>query len=484
MKFRRGRVKKLFFVLAAILLWNILRISTMREERDGANAHDTLRRTFFRNNSTRKAMEVPSRKAKIGSFKRGAKSPTKIMPRKKENLVSDLQNQLSADALNLTSKIRAVGDNSNFVNNVQLKTSNTNKKYLFPILLGNQGPNNQLQSFKISAVIAAYRDRTLVLTPFFNHFTVNTFDQRHPNETIDVEVIKKLLPVATMEEYLQECNNRVDVLFSGVNVTNDVTKTYYNSVLSYVQALIEEFTKLSGVRIPNMYKEPEKVIQLPDHIPNGYTPFWKVSSMPGLFQSDSRCVGIAYPYGLLGRFYYHDYSPILSKYVLRPAMIRKLAQDVIKGYFKNKNFLGIHWRYNEEWKKQWCFMNSEHDRKACQALNSTSSEFVVRIVKNIMVAYNLSGVFLGTPLKPEDPLIRAFRHNIRNFVTSSIIIDDDFPGADDLEFDNYKISMFEQEICKHSTIFLASSRSSWSEIVGEERMQNTLLIPDVFTQFS
>ncbi|XP_070555269.1 uncharacterized protein [Ptychodera flava] len=355
------------------------------------------------------------------------------------------------------------------------------KKYLFPIFLGNQGPNNQLQSFKMSAVISAYRNRALVLTPFFNHFTVDTEDLRLSNETVDIDAVRKLLPVATIEEFSEACGGRVDVLFHGVNMTNNMAWEDYYSTLTYVNDMLRIFTKVTGISLPDMQKEPGRLVHLPDDIPDGYTPFRKVASMPGLFQSKRKCVGLAYPYGLLGRFYYYDYVSVFAKTVLRPKYIRDLAEQIIQETLKNFRYLGIHWRYNDEWRKNWCLMKCERCRKACSGLNATGSDVLVNVIDKLMTRNSLRGVYIATPLPPEDPFLLDLRRQLPTILTSTDILMSGIKDVGVLKNDNYKISMLEQELCKRSTFFLGSSLSSWTDIVLEDReRKDTALIPNIF----
>ncbi|XP_070555270.1 uncharacterized protein [Ptychodera flava] len=357
-------------------------------------------------------------------------------------------------------------------------------KYLVPILLGNQGPNNQLQSLKLSAVIASYRDRTIVRAPFFEHHTDNNyFVIRNFNETLDVRLFSKLLPTAGMEEFYRDCDGRIDAVFNGANWSNGVSDTDYRRTVKYANDKMKDWARLTNLKVPNMLREPDKVINLPDDIPDGYNPLRKVIDSTEVFKSEIKCVGFVYPYGMLGRFYYHDYVPVLSGYVTRSPEIRRMAGRVIRNLLDRRRYLGFHWRYNEEWKRQWCFRNTPKEVKKCRKLNTTEADTIVDAVQNIMDVYNLEVVYLATPLDVNDKLVAELIRKLPNLYTREDLFDLSRSEVRALKQDNYKLSLLEQELCTRSTVFLGSRMSSWSSMVDEDRNHRDVkYVPDVFLQ--
>ncbi|XP_077991275.1 uncharacterized protein LOC144445549 [Glandiceps talaboti] len=354
--------------------------------------------------------------------------------------------------------------------------------YLVPILLGNQGPNNQLQSLKLSAVIAAHRDRVLVRTPFFDHFTNKKDHARLFNETLDVRLFNKLLPTASIEEYNRHCNGRIDAVFNGANWSNDAPEEVYKKTIKWANDKMKEWAQHTGIQVPDMLSEPDRVINLPDDVPDGYKPLRKVINKEGMFDSSLRCVGIVYPYGLLGRFYYHDYVPVLSGYVTRPPEVRKLAGQVIRHVLDRRRYLCFHWRYNKEWRDQWCFKNSPKQMEMCRRLNNTDSNTITDVVQDMMDVSNLEVVYLATPVSTQDKLVIELLRKIPNLYTRDDVLESPLMAvhSKSLSRDNYKLSLLEQEICSRSTVFLASRMSSWSTIVDEDRKnRDVIYVPDV-----
>ncbi|XP_002731849.1 uncharacterized protein LOC100370893 [Saccoglossus kowalevskii] len=363
---------------------------------------------------------------------------------------------------------------------IALETSVQQTKYLVPILLGNQGPNNQMQSLKLSAVIAAHRDRTLVRTPFFGHFSQDEYSVRNFNETLDVRLFNKLTPTESIEDFYRNCGGKIDVVFSGVNWSSSITQNTYNKTMTYVNTKMKIWSEITGIDVPDMLNEPDRVIDLPDNIPDGYHPLRTLIDTTDIFKSDSKCVGIAYPYGMLGRFYYHDYVSVLSKYVTRPPDIRRATSRFMRTVLHNKQFLGFHWRYNKEWTSQWCHRNTENAKQKCRLLDQTSNDVIIKSVQSIVDEFNLEAVYLATPLGANDPLVNDLLTKVPNLYTKEDLFDSNMNELNTLKHNSYRLSLVEQELCKQSTVFLASRLSSWSDIVAEDRNRRQVMyVPDV-----
>ncbi|XP_077865230.1 uncharacterized protein LOC144351786 [Saccoglossus kowalevskii] len=354
-------------------------------------------------------------------------------------------------------------------------------KYLLPILLGNQGLNNQLIGFKMSMAVSMYTNRTLVLAPFFDE-RKNTVRMRKLQDVIDVTQFRELLPTVSMEHYNKVCNGRVEALFSGINMSNHLTQEQYNGYLKSINSKVRVFKNLTGAMIPDFEKDRKVLIELPPDLKSGHLSL-KTSKFKNLFESDSKCVGIAYPYGLMVRFYYYDYVPVFAQYLRRPNEIRQMADSFIWEVINSRNFLGIHWRFDDEWKRTWCNsgVHDENVRQNCNSLMMSSEKAMVAKIMKIMRNQSISSAYLATPPTTQDRFVIELKQEVPNVYSRDDLLGISILGLDfDLD-DNFKLSLLEQEICAKSAVFIGSRMSAWSDIVAEDRnYKNRLYMPDIF----
>ena len=83
--------------------------------------------------------------------------------------------------------------------------------YLLPVLL--YGPNNQYHGFKETIVLAHMLNRKPVVSPFFSHYVKKSVEPPNidANDVLDVDRLATAYGAATMDEFRQACDNRVQV---------------------------------------------------------------------------------------------------------------------------------------------------------------------------------------------------------------------------------------------------------------------------------
>ncbi|XP_070558248.1 uncharacterized protein [Ptychodera flava] len=355
------------------------------------------------------------------------------------------------------------------------------RKYLVPVMLGNQGPNNQLQALKSTIAFALHRNRTLVLTPFYNHFTLvrNVADDFGPfNDTLDVSLLGKLLPVATVEEFKTQCPRGVEAVLHAINHTWGMSEREYLGTLRALNRDINSrYSNITGIKFPDLNGNDETVIGLPvKDIPKNNMPLPKFLEMSqDTFDSKSRCVAMVYAYGMWKRFTYSDYILTFVEYIKRAPSIRRIANAFVQEFLGGGSYIAVHWRFNSEYKKFWC---DRMHTKACIMFKMPPRN-VSEVLLSYMKQYNATSVYFASTMSSGNAVIQHLNSTIPRFYMASDLISSSIPGAWKLKGDNYRLSLVEQELCKVSTFFVASRLSSWSDTVVEERLwHNHAYMPD------
>ena len=226
-------------------------------------------------------------------------------------------------------------------------------------MLGNQGPNNQLQAFRLVLAVAIERNFTLVLAPFFNHHSIDRLDMRCFEDTLDPEAISHLLSSISMAGFRERCHGRVDAVMLGTRVDGTrQTEQQRSSLELYMDGQAQMFAELNGIHIPSITfhrKNPSIIIDLPNNTPSFAIRLQKYLDLyPKAFLTATSCVAFVYPYGLLGRFPHQELLPVLSAYLLRPREVRTRAAEFLQKLQENEtNVICVHWRFNNEWKDFW-----------------------------------------------------------------------------------------------------------------------------------
>ncbi|XP_030833082.1 uncharacterized protein LOC105444256 [Strongylocentrotus purpuratus] len=368
---------------------------------------------------------------------------------------------------------------SNQSENVRTRMQNTrqdevniknvsNVKYILPMLLGNQGPNNQFQALKLVSIIAQRRNLTLVLAPFFDHGpTVETQLPHTFEETLDPDILAQFVSVATMEEFKRQCKRKADAVFLGTNMVINQTLSQTDQINSFVDQTIKAYYNWTGIKIPSTFlymNRSDDVIQIHADLPYSIPVDDFLDKYPDSLITSHQCNAFLYPYGYLGRLSYAQHISRYTKYFVRGKVVRETAQSFINTAMNNLTYVCIHWRFNKEWKDTWC--KQDYALDLCNALDALTPSQLVAKVSHFMAISDIKAAYFASELGNQNDLIKGLRVGVPNFHTTSDLIDESPKLSRD---NNYLTSLVEQEICKESTFFLSSHLSSWSDMVKQDR---------------
>ncbi|XP_071496615.1 uncharacterized protein [Diadema antillarum] len=345
-------------------------------------------------------------------------------------------------------------------------------KYVLPLLLGNQGMNNQMQAFKLICIIALKRNLTVVLPPFFDHSPspetqmLRTFD-----ESYDAKSLSEMVPVVSLQEFKRKCNNKVDASFLGTNMVENQTEADSQRINEFVERTLKVFTNHTGVHVPSVLdnlNNSDVIIQIADDLPYLVAVDDFLDMYPHSLVTKKQCNAFLYGYGYLGRLRYMDHIMRYAQYFVKSRNVQTMTYTIVQqGMMANQPYLCIHWRYNDEWSKSWC----KHDyvQYICKVLAQISPTALAKNITNFATQRHLEAVYFASELYENTTLISGLRRNLglTKFFTSADLF---HAGARFLKDDNFLTSLVEQEICKRSAFFLASSFSSWSDMVIEDRL--------------
>ncbi|XP_041465017.1 uncharacterized protein LOC121415753 [Lytechinus variegatus] len=346
--------------------------------------------------------------------------------------------------------------------------SRSKVKYILPVLLGNQGTNNQIQAVKLVSIIAQRRNLTLVLAPFFDHGP--TLEKQLPHtfeETLDPDVLSEFVPVATMEEFESQCNQKADVVFLGTNMVINQSQSQTDQVNQHVGDTIEIYYNWTRIKIPSTFlhtNHSDGVIQIAADLPYYVAVDDFLDRYPDSLTTTHKCNAFLYPYGYLGRLVYWEHISRYTKYFVRGKEVRAIAQNFIKTALQNNSYVCIHWRFNEEWKNGWC--KKDYAADLCNSLDALTPSKLAMAVSKFMAENGLKGAYFASELDNANYLIQGLRTGVVNCFMTGDLID----GSPKLSrHNNYLTSLVEQEICKESAFFLSSRLSSWSDMVKQDR---------------
>ncbi|XP_072039093.1 uncharacterized protein [Amphiura filiformis] len=368
-------------------------------------------------------------------------------------------------------------DSEEFAQPVTLPVDDT--RYLLPITLGNQGPNNQLQSFKFCLALALIHNYTLVLPPFFEHQTDPEAlpKQRTFEDTIDWRALQKIVKLVSVRGFRTACGGEVDTIMVGTDYgRKSQTDEDRIELEEYEDQMTKIFANLTELTIPSILHDSSKILKLPGGTPQHFIHIEDyINKYPAAFNSSSRCNAFVHAYGVLGRFGYRHFNPVFSQYFLRAEYIRTVADKFITQYLGSR-FLCLHWRFDKEWVDFWCKQYYEHGRFYCPILQSTPIVEVIRRFVMVLQQYQLNVVYYASPIDAkQDEMMKNLQRTLQYFFTRANIIGSAIPGTVWFKNDNYRLSLLEQEICKRSEFFIASELSSWSDMVIEDRQGVSVL---------
>lgn len=357
------------------------------------------------------------------------------------------------------------------------------KGWLLPMLYFDMGPNNLFRLLRQGAVDAYGLGRGVTVPVFHRHprmgdaaknpFVLPIYDTNYTvdlvwpaGDTIDVGMLKKVVPVQGMREMQVMCNQQIDALIK----CGDIDAKRYEGIVHFQRAI-------------NMPVQKEILIKSMEELNTkscGMTacPEQKPASVD---ISAYKCVGMVY-----GKKCLPDQEQWLAQFTeiarnfLRPTVIRRFSQDFLEKIILNKPYLFVHWRYESDWLDM-CKPSRpkgarERNKEICKLImgltydESTRSMFVTNL-KAKMAEYNLETVYLASPPNNID-LIRLLNSSFPGnffYMDDVMKFSNKTMGPEFLD-NNYKASFVEQEIGFRSTFYLGASLSSWTQTVLTDRL--------------
>ncbi|XP_077978941.1 uncharacterized protein LOC144434364 [Glandiceps talaboti] len=333
------------------------------------------------------------------------------------------------------------------------------RRYLISVHFDNNGPNVQYESFQAGLKHALYRNRTIVASLFFTHWTqeggagrVRQFD-----ETFDVQRLREVIQVATLQEFQQECNHSVHVLLVDPSVPFVAASYHYT---------VKMFRQHFDIKLPNI----DNVLR-------------SMAESVQVFENSTsvRCLGIYEPKAWKKSLPDMSYlSDIVNKFLVRAPPARKIANEVGNELCNGNPYLSMHWRNRSG---EGCIRPGGR----CQSSIATVNEVAERAARDIyifMKTSNLSCIYVALPPFSSYMITILRNANISNVVSKMDIIPPKYPDVETQRNDNYIWSLVEQEICIRSQIFISTQFSSWSRQVRNARQfigSEVVFLKDIIT---
>ncbi|XP_070546956.1 uncharacterized protein [Ptychodera flava] len=332
---------------------------------------------------------------------------------------------------------------------------NSETQYLLPTKTKTSGgANSQYNRLKSAIILSMLTNRTLVLNPFFLHGgQVRGYTAEHLRsfqDTFDVEILSELVPVASIEEYKQTCNQ------SSIQVIGwDIDKTHYEKANQAIYGDIlnmnlppydEAFIFDAGIEIGKIRSK------LNDEPCVAY-------SLDGFFGAK------------LGKVEKGEIEKVVSKYLVRSQTIRHVVDSISEEVCDGDRYLAFHWRNKSA--EMPCFFHGGKGEKADLCTSSIreireAAYIAVDAIVDLMARERINCIYVACPLWSMK-IIDIFAERMpRQNIFNSLRLPDTGKFKRYLQ-DYYFMSLIEQEIAYRAEIFISAGHSNWSQFVSEGR---------------
>ena len=284
----------------------------------------------------------------------------------------------------------------------------------------DDGFNNQLDQFRL-AVCAAYRSRrTLVLLPLWYDWTWDVRNEtayRKFGDFFDISTLSQLLPTIELDEFIQQReseNAEIDVKCDSQSLKETILQ-----ISAYATATDCDERILNSTTIQTIGA------------------FGSLTTMCGDY-------GSPHAYRRGNEMKHWTMHWLISTHLTFSAIIESYASSVIE-QFSGLEFVGIHVRLGD------------YQRHHCKTLSFCPQ---VNDIVNCIKKLGIYNVFLAT--NPDELL--GLKAKIGK--ASSLISVYD---SSNLGIPAHFVSAVEQAVCRHASMFVGSSTSSWSQLVFDLR---------------
>ncbi|XP_006825549.1 uncharacterized protein LOC100373342 [Saccoglossus kowalevskii] len=349
-----------------------------------------------------------------------------------------------------TSYTTSTSDTGSITNSTELEEQRnfspkiTLPGFLFPMQRsGNGGSNTQYLNF-INAVKMAYAtNRKIVLAPFFvqggasRNLNRRTSFVRTFNNTFDIKRLSEFVPVASVDEFKKSCDGNIVVV------------TWDNSAISYQKTQEKIMNSVYGITVPEF--NDVKFLSGIDNVTEmekmtNYTP----------------CLAYYRPY----EYHFGNLTIDIHPFLVRSEVIKNATNTILRNVCQGRPYLALHWRNKTtEFKCVFhlnghggVFYNSSCKDKIKQI--ARMADKVSEHIADIMKKKNLQCIYVACPVWSRAIIDHLAQRIPRDYIYTSANI----TTSELSQFDQYDLSLVEQEICFRAEHFIASCRSHWSGI--------------------
>ncbi|XP_070573641.1 uncharacterized protein [Ptychodera flava] len=332
-----------------------------------------------------------------------------------------------------------------------LKAMGSTRRYLFPVQFWEGGPNWNYLSFRRLVAYAITHNRTIVMIPFHNHFIEGwAMGWRSFEETLDVDKLRKIVPLVTPQTYKEDCGNAVEFLVQFP--LSRMKKSFRRFHRSQYERTRTDFEDLWGIELPDTSHISRTLAETALQVKKA---------------DDVRCLAIHGPLKIDDLMIANepDVLKVVDRVFLRAEYIRRMGNRVKSKMCGGKPYIAIHWRNRTGEACEFNLVLNGAERCAGDLLTlSNASQSIAEAVGVLAKDLGIDCVYIAAP-----PRRQAFVDSLRNTVPNVATAFDITAMTDKklrrLRKDNYKLSLVEQEVCAGAELFLSCGRSNWSDFV-------------------
>ncbi|XP_077977381.1 uncharacterized protein LOC144432943 [Glandiceps talaboti] len=365
-----------------------------------------------------------------------------------------LPNTLSKMA-NKTARTKLSTSELSLRNSILPQRQKMEDRFLFPVVNFKGGPNFQYRQFKIAIQMAVNTSRTIVLTNFTHHRKGAYEGRVGFEETFDVELFEKFIPVTTIDEFKAKCGSLVDSVITAPHQRNGPFKGVaedYGKQRSWLEERV-------GVTVPDS-----------ESIPRTWLEYNRLMRK----LSNEKCVVLIAPIGLEKSYFPNKQkvADAMDKYFIRTEFLRRAVKQVMPLVCEGKPILAFHWRNKTGEECRMGHLLYENSPR-CINLSQIQQQMIKTVLKDItdiIEEHEIGCMYVAhTPNEDSKGFMNLLPSNYSKIITIDDVINLRHPGIDSYGGDDYFMSLIEQEICSRTKVFIGNGRSNWSTFVLRER---------------
>ncbi|XP_070548605.1 uncharacterized protein [Ptychodera flava] len=340
-------------------------------------------------------------------------------------------------------------------NNNKKPSVDDRRRYLAPLhTYFDGGPNWAFSTFRMELRLALLQNRTIVATPFRVHDRLQMdilHSMRTLEDTFDVDKIREIVPVVSIEEFYQDCKEEIEpeMKWKPFKLIQNKTITNRERFLKMQQA-VGEIRKNYPFKSRVNEDSPSDANRI--FLENT----WNTRCLAFYFDEDIRWLKTWKDDQLFAQ---------VNKHLAWAPYIRHMVDEVYGTICDGKEFPVIHWRNRTG---EGCLLGTPWQKKVCKAEDSMNlkimSELVTLMVDSLveyMHSSNYQCVYIAYP-PYEQEFVNKLKDKSLGIFSLRDIMSSEISRYKD---DNYVLSIIEQEIAVRAKLFIGWRESSWTRIV-------------------